>query len=96
MSQGALAAVPVAGPWSNGLLLPGLHLAGLRPVSRPSKVFWRHKCKAKHVLGDINGFWELAFAGLPRLVQGGSQALPAPTQKPFGDINVKQNMYLET
>ena len=29
-------------------------------------------------------------------VQGSSQALPAPTQEPFGDINVKQNRYLET
>ena len=37
----------------------------------------------------------MCVASWPRFAQGCSQALPAPTQKPFGEINVKQNRYLE-
>ena len=89
----------------NKVLTTAIYSNGFWPFFwHHSETLWRHKCKAKQVLGNINCFWEfvwlgmpwLTFAGLARLVQGSSQALPAPTQNPFGDINVTQNRYLET
>ena len=64
-----MVAVPATGAGSKGLLLPGLRFVGRSRDTQNLfgdihvKSFWRHTCKAKQVLGDINCFLGVLLAG---------------------------------
>ena len=75
--------------------------------SGKTKTFRRPECKAEEALGDLHGFSVLVWLGMPwqplaafgwlgRPGPGELPAATAATQKPFGDLNVKQKRYLET